>query len=63
MKSEVGKIKGVPYALRRDKLCNVLAVESKHIAWFLFICEDYIGNFETKREALQELDKQIENYI
>lgn len=52
---------GIAYKMRHDRLCNVLCVESRSVAWHVWVdpsTDDngYRGNFPTMRKANAFLD-------
>lgn len=57
---EIGVRNGTPYKLQRARLCDVLGVNLRTVAWHLWIgdgaAEGYEGNFPTKGEAISHID-------
>ena len=50
---EVGYHVGCRYKLKHARLCDEMLVESKARVWFLWIDDDFIGNFPTKGKAFK----------
>ena len=57
-KSEIGVLQGTKYLIIHDKLKNQQACDDKYKEqwrWFLWINGEYIGDFSSKKKALDNI--------